>query len=423
MKKLFMCLLMPLFLEAESLNELFTALKTHATVKSDILSVQKTALQKEMIQSSLYPKVSLFASYDNYNEATGLLPVAPNELLDMVKDQNVAQPFSTNIYREGARFSMPIYVKSIYTTGKQAEAMYRSVKMKKYISLLENEALIVSANANFLYLESLEKSLKIKEASLLEAKKTVQIKVNNGRSSASSLYKIIDSLNEVSIGKNNIELEKQRLISSIEGLTGIRITESVKMQKKEIFQRETIDSLKPLQEKIKADRFKVRAEKEKLYPTLYAHGSYVLSQAAAYNNDKQVYEKYGNLGITLNIPLLDMTKYDAVALAEVELQSSQVALEKLQDTLGAKAAMLKASLDLLHNSIKLYQESIENKKQLLTIAKVNYKSGRLSTEEYLRYEDTVVAQESKLYKAEAMAWQTEMELAVIYVNNIEEMVE
>ncbi|HFB53805.1 MAG TPA: hypothetical protein ENJ67_03655, partial [Sulfurimonas autotrophica] len=67
-------------------------------------------------------------------------------------------------------------------------------------------------------------------------------------------------------------------------------------------------------------------------------------------------------------------------------------------------------------------KSIQNKEKLLKIAKVNYNSGRLSTEEYLRYEDDVVSAKAKLYEAKAQKWQTQMELAVIYANNIEEMV-
>ena len=84
--------------------------------------------------------------------------------------------------------------------------------------------------------------------------------------------------------------------------------------------------------------------------------------------------------------------------------------------------MLDTSLTLLKNSKKLYTRSIENKKELLKIAKINFDSGRLSTEEYLRYEDAVVAQEANLYKTEATQWQTQMQLAVIYANNIEEIV-
>jgi outer membrane protein TolC len=166
----------------------------------------------------------------------------------------------------------------------------------------------------------------------------------------------------------------------------------------------------------------MKAQKEKLYPAFYAHGSYVYSKAKAYNNDKDINEEYGNVGILLNIPILEMNQYSSISLAKVELQSSEIELEKARDELTSEAQMLEASLPLLDNSLKLYTQSIQNKKKLLAIAKVNYNNGRLSTEEYLRYEDAVVTQEANLYKTEATKWQTLMRLAVIYANNIEEMV-
>jgi len=422
MKRLLITLLLPWLLEAQSIPELFDTLKAHPQVKADTLVVQKSKIASDMVDSSLYPKIDLFASYDNYSTATGMVPVPPDQLLDMVKDKSVAQPFSTDIYRAGANFSMPIFVKSLYTTADKAEAMQRSAEAKKHINILKNEALIVGANANFLYLVSLKKALDGKEKSLLETHKTLQIKVNNGRSPASALYKINDSLNEVAIAKNNIDLQKQKLISSIESLTGVRLLEPVSMEHIGKYEEGSFDSLKPLQEKIKADRASRKAQKERLYPALYAHGSYVYSQGKAYNNGKDVDETYGNIGLILKIPLLEMNQYDSIALSGVTLRASEVELEKMRDELRAEAKMLSSSLSLLENSQKLYTRSIENKKELLKIAKVNFNSGRLSTEEYLRYEDAVVVQEANLYKTEATQWQTEMQLAVIYANNIEEMV-
>ena len=422
MKKLIVALTLPWLLEAQSIPTLFDALKSNAHVKVDTIVIKKSEVHKDMVNASLYPKIDVFASYDYYNEATGMLPVAPNDLLAMVQDQSVAQPFSENIYRAGAKFSMPLFVKSIYTTAKKAEAMQKSAEAKKEINILKNEALIVGANANFLYLVSLKQALDGKEKSLLETQKTLEIKVKNGRSPASVLYKINDSLNEIAIAKNNINLQEQKLISTIGSLTGITLEEPVNMQQTADFSKGTFASLKPLEEKLQADSISIKAEKEKLYPALFAHGSYVYSTADAYNNGKSVNETYANVGLVVNIPLLEMHQYDAISLAKLELQSSQTELQKLRDELTAQAKMLENSLHLLENSHKLYTKSVENKNKLLAIAKVNYESGRLSTEEYLRYEDAVVVEKANLYKTEATKWQTLMQLAVIYANNIEEMV-
>jgi len=424
MKKIVLTLAVPLVMYAHTLPELFSALKAHSQTQSDEMAVKKSAVQKDLVYAKLYPKVNLFASYDNYSTPTGILPVPPDTLVGLVKDPtNPTQPFSYNIYRAGANFSMPLFVKSIYTTAKKAEALQKSAKAKKHINLLKNEALLVGANANFIYLDSLLKALHVKEKSLQETKKTTQIKVDSGRAPASALYKINDTLNQVLIAKNNIALQQKKLISSIQTLTGVVLDAPVAMQQQSSFTKGDMESLKPLEEKVRAERLNIKLEKEKLYPALYAHGSYAFSTAKAYNNGHDANERYGNVGVVLNIPLLAMDNYAGIKLSKIKLHASEIALEKLSDELSSQAKMLEDSLPLLENSLKLYQQSVINKKKLLAIAKVSYNSGRLSTEEYLRYEDDVVSEEANLYKTEATKWQTIMQLAVIYANDIEEMVQ
>ena len=423
MKKIVLALSIPYLLSAHSMGELFDALKSHAQTKADEMVVQQAEVAHSQATSKLYPKIDLFGTYDNYSTPTGMIPVPPNTLLAMVKDPTVAQPFSYNIYKAGAKFTMPLFVKSVYTMADKAKAMQKSARAKKQINLLKNEALIVGSNANLLYLSALKQSLELKEKSLLETHKTLKIKVNNGRAPASALYKLDDSLNQISIAKNNIDLQKQKLISSIETLTGIRLDNPVMMEEVGDIKEGNLGALKPLEEKLKASRLDVNAQKEKLYPSVIAHGSYAYSSASAYNNDKDINEKYGDIGVVVNIPLLAMDQYEAISKSKIELKSDEIALEKLRDELRAKAEMLRKSLPLLENSIKLSKKSIENKEKLLKIAKVNYNSGRLSTEEYLRYEDDVVNAKAKLYQAKAQKWQTLMELAVIYANNIEEIVQ
>ncbi len=423
MNKILLALSIPYILSATTMGELFDALKNHSQTKSDEMVIQKAKVARSQATAKLYPTINLFGTYDNYSTPTGMVSVPPNILVGLVKDpSNPTQPFSYNIYRGGANFAMPIFVKSIYSTADKAKALQKSARAKKKINLLQNEAIIVGSNANLEYLKALKKSLNIKEKSLLETKKTLKIKVDNGRSPASALYKIDDGLNQVSIAKNSIDLQKQKLISSIEAITGIRVDNFIKMQEVSQLQSGELASLQPLKEKVKASRIGVRIEKEKLYPTVLAHGSYAFSSATAYNNDKDANEEYGDVGVVVNIPLLSMSQYEAIAKSKIELRSDEIALEKLKDELSAKANMLQTSLPLLENSIKLSIDSVNNKEKLLDIAKVNYKSGRLSTEEYLRYEDDVVDAKAKLYQTKAQKWQTLMELAVLYANNIEEMV-
>jgi len=424
MKKILVAFeLTALLANATTLPELFDAVKNHSQTKADEMVVKNAEVSHALATSKLYPTINLFGKYDNYSGPTGMLPVPPNVLKPMLGQPAIPQPFSRNIYRGGANFSMPIFVKSIYTMADKAKIMQHSALAKKRINLLKNEALIVGSNANFLYLNELNKSLDLKAKSLRETKKMVTIKVNNGRAAGSALYKIDDALNQVSIAQNNIALQKEQIQNSIRSLTGITLTQPVEMHEtKPLETSDEIASLQPLKLKIEANRLDEKAQKEKLYPTVAAYGSYVYSRAKAYNNNKRVNEEYGNVGVVVNIPLLAMDRYKEIKKSKMQMMSQEADFAKLNDELTSKAKMLKDSLPLLDNSIKLAKKSIVNREQLLKIAKINYESGRLSTEEYLRYEDEVVSAKARYYQAKAKRWQSVMELAVIYANNIEEMV-
>ena len=224
--------------------------------------------------------------------------------------------------------------------------------------------------------------------------------------------------------KNAIALQKEQLVDSIRALTGITIKKPIPMPDAAVMDssRREIRSLEPLELKIQAQRHAVEAKKEQLYPSIVASGSYTFSQGKAYNNDENVDEQYGAVGVAITMPLLAMDSYKEIQKAKVEYERDASDLAKQKDALDSRAKMLRESLPLLENSIELAQKSISNKQRLLDIAKVNYDSGRLSTEEYLRYEDELVSAKAALYKAKAQKWQTLMQLNVIYGNNIEETV-
>ena len=52
---------------------------------------------------------------------TAMLPITPNESSYMVQNQEIPQPFSDQIYKAGVSISMPIFIKSIYTTASKAK--------------------------------------------------------------------------------------------------------------------------------------------------------------------------------------------------------------------------------------------------------------------------------------------------------------
>ncbi len=409
--------------EVLQVKTLFDSLKTHPQTRSDEINMEKALLGKRIVTGMLYPKINAFGRYEYASTPAGMLPLAPNDLFKMIKDQEIPQPFSENIFRIGAAVSMPVFALSIYSTAAKAKMMVHSATEQAFVNMQKNEALIVSSNANLHFLNSMSEALEMKKASLEKTLKLVRMQVDNGRAPRQALLKIQNAINEVSIIQNNINQQREKAIAAISSLTGIVIEKPVPMTQKGTYQNGTLKVLDPLKSKIEADRLAWRAEKEKLAPAIYLSGSYNHSYAYAYNNDKNIDEGFGMLGLTLNIPIFSKSQYAMIKKSKLDYESSRNDLRKMKLELLSQARELENNLPLLNSSIELYKQSIKDKKDLLDIAKVSYLSHRMTVEDYLKYENDVVLEESNLYKTEARKWQTLMQLAVIYGNNIEEIVE
>ncbi len=424
-RKLIFLLLFPVIIhgqEVQNIGVLFDSLKTNPQVRSDEIKMERALLGKSMANGKLFPKIDAFGRYEYANTPSGMLPIAPNDLLAMVKNPSIAQPFSQNILRGGAMISMPIFVKSIYTMASKAKMMYQSAQVKREIDLLKNEAIIVSSNANLRYMEALDNALEKKRSSLMKVKELVRIKVDNGRAPESALLKISNGINEIDIMRNEIALNREKAIAAIYALTKVRLTEPVSMEQTGNYTGGEFKVLEPLKRKIKATELGVRAEKEKLYPALVLFGNYNHSYANAYNNGLKVNEDYATLGVTLKIPIFEKDQYAKIKQSKLDVIDMQNELDKMRVEFTSQAKQLENSLALLETSIGLYQSSIGDKEKLLDIAKVAYKTDRMSIEDYLKYEDDLVLEKSKLFKAQAEKWQTLMKLAIIYGNKIEEIV-
>ncbi len=423
-KRLFLAsLTLPALVHAMTLGELFDALKNQPQTRADAMLVKEANVGLKSVYAKLYPQIGAFASYDYYSTATGMLPVPPNRMFPMIQDQTIPQPFSKNISRIGATVSMPIFVKSIFTYADKTKKLKAAVKAKKRINLLKNEAVIVGANANLHYLDAMQKALLGKRNSLLKTKSFVQIKVDSGRAPKAALFKIDDALSQVDLALNAISLGRTKAIETIETLTGIRLKHPVSMHETSGLHTGAIGALEPLQKRVEADRLDLKAQKEKLYPSLMLKGSYNKSYADAYNNDKSIDEAYGNVGVVLKVPLLDKAQYTAIERSKIALQKERLQLAKEENSLTAQAAALKETLRLLKHSQALYANSVKQKERLRDIARVSLKAQRISMEDYLKYEDDLATQRAKLYQTKAQRWQALMQLAVIYTNNIEEIVQ
>jgi outer membrane protein TolC len=408
--------------EEKGIHKLFDALKAHPQTKSDALAYEKATTGKKLAFSNLFPTITAFTSFDNYNVPTAMLPITPNESSYMVQNQEIPQPLSDQIYKAGVSISMPIFIKSIYTTASKAKHLQQSAQAKQHINLLQNEAIIVSSNANLIYLDALTAALESKKNSLLKTKEIIELKVKNGRAPGSSLLIINNEIHQVEATKNEIEITKEQAIYAIESITGIRVDNPIQMFENSVIDNSALKALEPLEQKVLADKLAYRAEKEKLLPSVVLRGNYVYSSGNAYNNEVSINTDFSTIGVVVSMPIFNKNQLTEIKKSKLTYDATLNEFEKLELSLKSQAIQLKNSLQLLYKSEKLYQQNIQDKEEILNISKTSYQSARISIEDYLKYEDDVVLEKSKLYKAQAEKWQTLMKLAVIYGNNIENLV-
>ena len=378
LKPLLFLLLFPTLLQAQevvNMTQLFDSLKMHPITRGDEIRLEQALAGKAIAYSKLYPNIDLFGRYDYASTATGMLPVPPNDLMAMVKDPAIGQPFSENIFRMGATISMPIFVASIFPMANKAKMMVRSAEDLKTINLLKNEAVLVGANANLEYMLALEQALDKKKASMLKTKEFVVIKVNNGRAPESALLNISNGISQIDILKNDLLLKREEVTSMVRSLTGIALSQPVNMTQAGTFSDGELKALDPLRKKVEADKLGYRAEKEKLLPALVLQGSYSNNSGTSYNNGQNINNDYTTVGAILKIPLFAKDQYAQIKKGRLDFEASKNELDQMSLELGSQALQLQSSLRLLENSIQLYDNSVKEKEQLLDIARVSYQIG------------------------------------------------
>ena len=90
-------------------------------------------------------------------------------------------------------------------------------------------------------------------------------------------------------------------------------------------------------------------------------------------------------------------------------------MSALAETLGRK-------IPVVEKSITLAEQSITDSQNLLAVAQVAVRSGRMTTEDYLRYESDVLAAQATLYQARQQQWQIVAQQAVLYGTDLKGVV-
>ncbi len=408
--------------EVQNIGVLFDSLKVSPANRVLQFDADKALQYKKIATGNLYPVIFAFGKYDYSDSPNGMMPVPPNELIKMVQNPSVAQPFSENILRGGVNLSMPLFVKSIYTMAAKAQKMFEAATLRAEIELQKNEAIIVGANANFVYMQNLEKAIQSKRKSLEKMKELVQIKVNNGRAPESALLFLNANINDIELNLAQLQMNKEKVRATIYALTNVQLNSAVNLTQNAEFKNGDFVVLKPIAKMIDAERLNSRAEKEKLYPALVAQANYVYNHGKSYNNNETVNNDFTTAGLTLKIPLFEKSQYSKIKLSNIEVKEQENELDKTRLEITAEANQLENSLAIINNAVELNKSSIQSKQELLNIAKESYLKDRMTIEDYLKYEDDLLFEKAKLYQTQAEKWQTLMKLAVIYGNNIENLV-
>ncbi len=406
---------------AVTIRDLFNSLKNQPVSKEDEMGVKRANLGKQSALDALYPKLNVILSYDHYNMPSSMRPVLPTETPYRLA-HGEPLPFSQNITRMGFELNFPVFVKALYTIRQKAKVLKLASVDKKRLNFIQREAKILGANATLRYLEKLTLSLEAKKRSLLQTRKDIKLKVQNGRVAGIEINKIDENINNINISQNKIDQSKNELKTLIYTLSGIKIKKSIDFEQVREIKKDKIFALLPLEKSLKATKYGIKASKESLYPAVFLNANYFKSYGEGYNNNESIDTGYGSIGLKIVMPLFDKSKYTNIQKARVAYESKVLAIAETKQTLSAKAARLESDLKLLKQSRKLAKRSIENSKKLLKVAKVAFSVNRMSEEEFLRYENALVAAKATLYEIDAKKWQDIAGLAVIYGNDLEEVV-
>lgn len=408
--------------KATTMADLFAALREQPSTKMDTLQADHTALGVQAVHDHFYPVLSGIMSYEKYNSPTNLRPLPPTESAQLLASDG-SIPFSETISRIGVSMSMPIFTKELFSLSKQAASLSESSHVKKHLSLLERQALLVGADAHLLHMHSLIKALESRKASLKKTWDDISLQVKTGRLPETEKIQLDEAINQIDITFLQTSQQRSELQKNIESLTGIFLEEPAPLQVNGNLTEGDLFALKPLQKTVKAREFGVQAAKDKLYPSLVGTAQWFHNYGEAYNTGEDVDNEYGNFALTLQLPLFNKPAYTAIERANVQLRLEKMRFARTKIELEAKARNLDTTLDLLDQSKVLAQNSVKHQRQLLKVAKVSYSSRRMDQEEYLRFEEKVLTAEANYYLTEARWWETFVSLAVLYGNNLNELIQ
>lgn len=414
---LFLLLLwaMPLQAAEPTITDLLNASANQPGLKAGRLAVQGTDTQLKQARAALYPKLSAFGSYEIYNSPTNLRPMPPTEV-NIAGGDSI--PFSKRIARYGLRMEMPLFVKELYSLADKVKELKTSSRAQYRIELLTRQAQVVSLDAGLAFNAHLSAAIDSRLASLRKTRDDLKLAVSNGRAAESELLKVETSSNDLQRQKNDLARQALILNSQIEQLTGIRLDHFVRMTLRRAVEQGVFLSQTKQQAKVAAAEKDLQQTRDRHYPALNLEGFVSGNRGDAYNTDRSIDRSYDYIGVKLSVPLFDRSLSTAIDQAAIQLRRQKDQLAQLRIDLSAEAQSLNGQLTLIGHSAELARTTLANDRRLLDIAKVAYRNGRMTTEDYLRYEAQVLESSAALYQTQVDRWQVISRQAVLFGNEL-----
>ncbi len=380
-------------------------------VEISALAVTESVLQEKSATAALYPKIGLFGQAEVFNSPTNLRPMPPTEV-NIQSGESI--PFSREILRYGATLEMPLYIRQLYVLRQKVRLLTDRADIAHRINRVSREAAVVSLNSTFAYLAGLDQAVAARLKSLEKTRDDVALKVKTGRSAEAELLKVLNSINDLEQQRNDLDAAMLDIRRDIRKLTDVSLSAPVAMRLADDLTPGPLLAVEQVKKEVAAAAKEVQRRRAARYPTLSLFGTVSGNDGKAFNTDSHIFRSYNFAGVTLKFPLFDKSLATDEEIARVQLKKTQ---KKLQDTriqLHALERNLRKKLPVIDRSLALARKSVENNRQLLAIARVAYDSGRTTTEEYLRWEERLLASHSAVLKARQERWQVLAQQAVLY---------
>jgi outer membrane protein TolC len=384
------------------------------------LTVQESSLQKDRTTAVLFPKLGLFGRFETYNSPTNLRPMPPTEVNVQAGE---AIPFSREILRYGLNFETPVYVRELYVLRQKATLLIQKAETDRRLDLLGRQAAVVSLNSALIYLQGLEKAIDSRHASLNKTQEDMALKVKSGRSPESELLKLQKTLNDLDQQRNELAVKRLDTLREIHALTGIELNEPVPMTLAEKPGGSSYLPVAAAQFNADAAQKEVERRRAARFPVLSVTGFVSGNEGQAYNTDSHIYRGYNEAALVLKFPLFDRSLTTDEAIARVQLEKAKKKLAQTRIDMTALADTLDRKIPIIEKSIDLAQKSIADSETLLAVARVAVRSGRMTLEDYLRYESDALVAQAALYQARLQRWQILTQQAALYGTDLKGVVQ